>query len=272
MRAKIPWPVRIAICESAIRKQDEWVFKNNPRFVDDVVAATETRVIEAGVTKSLDFLCDKGCPHRELLYLLGMCENRGVTNAKKMTGFNSRKLPKKLSGIRECASTIWKLNGGEFGQFLEYPENGPLNKFSPLALVLREYSALVNHAVDYIGGKSDFYLSLAKALLENFVHERTKHSHDEKVADLLSAMLGEDYSADNHRNWRKTYLRRREGYRPDPADSPSLRMKKTLLEVHAATGYRMDILHPGPQYLRQDILLPGAKYVRPKKHTITRPE
>jgi hypothetical protein len=282
LAAAIPWPVRIRMCESAVRKQDEWVFKNDPRFFEAIVAATEPRVVAAGATESLDFLVAEGCPRDELLYFLGGCENRGVTSALAMTHFDSHELPRVLKRIRKSASDIWKLNGGYIGHFFEYPENSVLYKFEPLAVTLREYSALVEHAVKYIGGKSDFYLSLAKAMLEEFVRERTKNSHDEKVVDLLAAMLGEQYAAEDHRNWRRTYQRRRNGYRPDPRDSASLRIKKTLLEVHAASGYRMDVFHPGPQYLRQEILQPhpkgekqvsrkGKKRAGPKKRGIVRP-
>jgi hypothetical protein len=249
--AKIPWPVRIAICESAIRKQDEYIFKKIPRFVDLVVAATKSRVYKLGKTDSLESLCDEGCPQRELLYLLGMCENRGVSNAFEMTGFDSRELPKELMRIRECASTIYKLNLAEFGMFLIKPGNRTLFTFRPLALVLRQYSALVEHAVNFIGGKSDFYLSLAKALLVEFVHERTKEFHHAKVANLLTVKLGLGYSEVDHRNWRSKYLRRRKGYRPDPADSEVLRMKKNLMEVRAATFYRTDTLHPFKQHHRK---------------------
>jgi hypothetical protein len=37
------WRFRFAMCESAIRKQDEYVFKHVPRFVDAVVQETENR-------------------------------------------------------------------------------------------------------------------------------------------------------------------------------------------------------------------------------------
>ena len=93
------WPVRFAMCMSAVRKQDECVFQRSPGFVDEVVRITEVRVGEAIKTNELapagiegnteinafDFLCKQGCPKRELLYLLGMCENRGVAKASKMT-------------------------------------------------------------------------------------------------------------------------------------------------------------------------------------------
>ena len=260
---KIPWPVKITLCEYVICKHDEWVFKNDPRFVDDVVAATEARVIADEKMDSLEFLCKKGCPRRPLLYFLGMCENRGVTNALKMTGFDSEDLNKQLKRMTKCASTIEALNArrfGHFGHFVGFPEHFALCKFLLLPSMLREYSAVVKHAVDFIGGKSDFYLSLAKALLEKFVHRCTKEFHDEEVVDLLSVMLGEEYSAVRHRNWRSKYMKRRRGYRPDPADPLSLRIRKTLLEAQAAVLYRMGALHP------------GAKHLRPKRHTVTRPE
>lgn len=122
------WPVWLARCESAIRKQDEYVFKHAPRFVDMIVKATLVRVEKNGQTQTLDAMCERGCPRDELLYLLGMCENRGVTNALKMTGFDSDKLPQRLREIEECAAVIRQLNGHavaegwggtEFGKVLE---------------------------------------------------------------------------------------------------------------------------------------------------------
>jgi hypothetical protein len=255
---KIPWPVKITFCEYAICKHDEWVFKNAPGFVDDVVAATEARVIAVEKMGSLEFLCEKGCPRRPLLYFLGMCENRGVTKAVKMTGFDSEDLNKELRRIRKCVSTIEALNArrfGDFGHFVGFPEHFALCKFLLLPSMLRDYSALVKHAVHSFGGKSDFYLDFAKAVLVKFVHRCTKEFRDEKVVDLLSVMLGAKYSAIRHRNWRSKYLKRRRGYRPDPTDPPSLRITKTLLDMQAAVLYRMGGLHP------------GAKHLRPKRRT-----
>jgi hypothetical protein len=260
--AVIPWPVRIAMCESAIRKQDELLLKDGSPspFVDLVVAETEARVKESGKSGSLEFLCIKGCPRRELLYHLGMCENRGVTNTVAMTGFESGELHKELKRIEGCAATIRGLNGDTFGEFGDYDERSTVYKFLTLPEMLLEYSALVKHAVKYIGGKSDFYLPLAKSLLVEFVYERTKDFHHAKVVDLLSVMLGSGYSELDHRIWYSKYLRRRKGYRADPADSPSLRMKKTLIEVHAAIIHRMDIHHGGDQCLRQN----GSTIMRPE--------
>ena len=103
------WPVYLAMCASAIRKQDEYVFKRSPRFVDIIVKATSVRVEKNGQTQTLDAMCERGCSRDELLYLLGMCENRGVTNALKMTGFDSDKLPQRLREIEKCAAVIRQL-------------------------------------------------------------------------------------------------------------------------------------------------------------------
>lgn len=253
------WPVRLAMCESAIRKQDEYVFREPANFVDEVVIAAEARVKEEEKTKALDFLCGQGCPRRELLYLLGMCENRGVTNAVKMTGYDSGELRQKLRELRKCALTIWHLNGREFGEFLAFDERSMLYPPSQLALTLRDYAALVEHAVKYIGGKSDFYLHLAKALLVDFVWKRTKSYHHKYVVDLLSVMFGDEYSEVDHRVWWGKYQKRLMQYRPDPSDSPSLRAKKTLLGCNAAIQYRMGILHPGQRHLRKQ----GRTVTRP---------
>jgi hypothetical protein len=253
------WPVRLAMCESAIRKQDEYVFKRSPRFVDLVVSATEARVKKDEKTDALDLLCERGCPRRELLYLLGMCENRGVTTTVKITGYDSVDLGKVLDNLRAGASAARAINDREFGLFLEMEEHSTLANFVRLPVDLEAYAALVKHAVKYIGGKSDFYLHLAKALLVDFVHVRTKRQHDEYVVDLLSVMFGEEYNAVEHRIWRGKYQKRLAEYRPDPADSPHLRSKKTLLECRAAIFYRMNILHSGKQYLRQQ----GRTVLRP---------
>jgi len=70
---KSGWPVRLAMCESAIRKQDEYVFKHVPRFVDIVVSRSESRIKEAiennelavgkygkRTVNPLNFLCEEG--------------------------------------------------------------------------------------------------------------------------------------------------------------------------------------------------------------------
>jgi len=256
------WPVRLAICESAIRKQDEFVFKHASRFVDIVAKATSVRVEKNGQTYTLDAMCERGCPRVELLYLLGMCENRGVTNALKMTGFDSHKLPQRLGEIEECAANIKRLNGHaveegwggtEFGKVLEMArvKRGMIASFLQLPDCLHEYASLVKHASKHLGGKSDFYLNLAKAALVNFVRERTNDDHPKDVADLLSVMLGEEYGEVEHRVWQGKYQDRLTHYQRGPNDSPRLRAMKTLLECEAAVLYRMDTLHPGTKYLRQ---------------------
>jgi len=105
--------------------------------------------------------------------------------------------------------------------------------------------------VRYIGGKSDFYLNLAKAMLVQFVRNHTEGYHDVAIAKLLSVMLGTGYGEVDHRVWRGKYEKRLKQYRPNPTDTPALRAKKTLLECYAARLYRMDILHPGKQHLRR---------------------
>ena len=72
-------------------------------------------------------------------------------------------------------------------------KRGMIASFLQLPACLDEYASLVKHASKYLGGKSDFYLSLAKAALVNFVRERTKDDHPKDVANLLSVMLGEEY-------------------------------------------------------------------------------
>jgi hypothetical protein len=261
------WPVRLATCESAIRKQDEHVFMGSPRFVDLVVSATESRIEEANqknklavgteiITKvnPLDFLCERGCPRRELLYLLGMCENRGVTNSLKMTGFDSEDLNKLLGDIRAVADNLWALSGYEFGSYLEMEERSTLFGLLRVPEMLREYASLIEHAVGFIGGKSDFYLHVARARLVSFVKTHTGKYHDAKVARLLSVMLGPEYLEGNHRVWRDKLNKTLMHYQPDPGDSPSLRAKKTLLECRAAIFYRSNILHSGKQYLRKQRL------------------
>lgn len=262
------WPVRLAFCESAIRKQDEHVFSGSDLWVDTFVDDTAAQVEENGQTGALEFLCKQGCPRRELLYLLGHCENRGVTNALKATGYDSSELKQRLRDLRKCADAVWRINGHAvpnhwggtaFAMFLEMAavkdrKPGTLAKFLDLDTHLEEYASLVEHAARYLGGKSDFYLHLAKALLVKFVHAHTNKNHDKIVADLLSVMLGLSYGEVDHRIWRSNYHQRYTHYRPDPNDSPDLRAKKTLLECEAAVFYRVDVGHPGEQYLRQNRL------------------
>ncbi len=74
----------------------------------------------------LNFLCEEGCPRRELLYLLGMCENRGVTNSLRMTGFDSEDRKKLVADIRAVADDLWALSGYELGAYLEMEERSTL--------------------------------------------------------------------------------------------------------------------------------------------------
>src|SRR5208282_500932 len=122
----------------------------------------------------------------------GMCENRGVTNALKMTGHDSEELVKKLRELRECATSVCRINGHavregwsgtEFGKFLEIAKvkHSAIADFLQLTISLSEYASLVEHAARYIGGKSDFYLHLAKALLAGFVHQHASEYHDARV-------------------------------------------------------------------------------------------
>jgi hypothetical protein len=262
---KSGWRVRFAMCESAIRKQDEYVFKHVPRFVDAVVQETENRIQEAIKNNELAigkygkrnvdplrFLCDQGCPRRELLYLLGMCENRGVANSLKLTGFDSESLNNLLDDVRAVADNLWTLSGYEFGAYLEIEERSTLFSLLRVPEMLREYASLIEHAVDFIGGKSDFYLHLARARLLGFVKMHTGKPYDVHVARLLSVMLGDEYGNVNHRVWRDKFENTLAHYQPDPDDSQTLRAKKTLLECHAAIFYRMNILNPGKQYLRKN--------------------
>ena len=110
---------------------------------------------------------------------------------------------------------------------------------------------LVEHAVRYLGGKPDFYLSLAKSLLVSFVLERTSKNHHKSVSDLLSVMLGLQYGEVEHRVWYSTYLDRLHNYRPaTPNESFNLQGTKQLLEIQAARFYRMDCYHSAKQFLR----------------------
>jgi len=237
------------------------------RYFVEGIAARMEKDGEVGIP-ALESLCEQSCPRRELLYMLGMCENRGVTTALKMTGYDSSELKQKLRDLRECADAVWQVNshavpygwgGTAFGMFLEIAEvksgkPSTLAKFLDLPNHLLEYASLVEHSARYLGGKSNFYLSLAKALLVRFVHDHTNKNHDKTVANLLSVMLGTNYGEVDHRIWRSNYHRRHAHYRPDPPDSPVLRAKKTLLECEAAVFYRMDVGHPGEQYLRKNRL------------------
>jgi hypothetical protein len=119
----------------------------------------------------------------------------GVTNALKMTGFESDKLPQRLREIEKCSAVIRQLNGHavvegwggtEFGKVLEMArvKRGVIANFLQLPACLDEYSSLVKHASKYLGGKSDFYLSLAKATLVNFIREHTKDDHPKDARNL----------------------------------------------------------------------------------------
>jgi len=260
------WAVRLATCESAIRSQDKHMFETVPRFVDSVVKATETKVRDNVVADELEELQQKGCPKRELLYLIGMCENRGVGNSLGMTGFDPEQLQTQLRRIRRAAKKIERINGEdcpdhwggtEFGKFLEFArvkddrKPGAIAEFLRLPAMLNEYVSLVEHATKSLGGKSDFYLNVAKAVLVQFVRQRTGQYHHGKVARLLSVILGTGYGQAEHLVWFGSYRQRRQHYSPDQKDSPALRAKKTLLEREAAIFYRMDILHQNSKFIKK---------------------
>jgi hypothetical protein len=260
------WAVRLATCESAIRSQDEQMLKSSPKFADIVVKATETKIRENQVADVVEELERKGCPKRELLYLLGMCENRGVGNSLGMTGFDPERLRTQLRRIHQAGKKIEKINGAdvpehwsgtEFGKFLEFAQAkdgkpGTIAEFLRLPAMLNEYVSLVEHAAKYLGGKSDFYLNVAKAVLVRFVRQHTGRYHHGKVARLLSVMLGVEYIQPNHLVWFESYRQRRQHYSPDKEDSPALRAKKTVLEREAAIFYRMDILHQGSKFIKKN--------------------
>ena len=150
------------------------MFKTVPSFVDIVVKATETKIRENQVADVVEELERKGCPKRELLYLLGMCENRGVGNSLGMTGFEPERLRTQLRRIRRAGKKIETINGAdvpqhwggtEFGKFLEFAhakdgKPGTIVEFLQLPAMLNEYISLVEHAAKYLGGKSDFYLNI----------------------------------------------------------------------------------------------------------------
>jgi hypothetical protein len=260
------WPVRLTTCESAIRWKDKEMFESVPNFVDIVVKTTEIKVRKNQAASVVEELQRGGCPKRELLYLLGMCENRGVGNSFGMTGFDPERLRTQLRRIRQAAKKIERINGAdvpqhwggtEFGKFLGFAQekNGKpsaIAEFLRLPAILNEYVSLVEHAAKYLGGKSDFYLNVAKAVLVLFVWQHTGQYHHGKLARLLSVMLGPEYGQPDHLVWFGSYQQRLQHYRPDREDSPALRAKKTLLECEAAIFYRMDILHTGSKFIKKN--------------------
>jgi hypothetical protein len=264
-RLKGGWPIRLAMCESAIRWQDERMFKKSPMFVDLVVSATIRKVRLHQVEDVVEELKKRGCPERELLYLLGMCENRGVGNSFSMIGFDPERWQTQMRRIRSAANKIERINGKdvregwggtEFGKFLEFAEakrSKPsiIAEFLRLPNILREYLSLAEHATKYLGGKSDFYLGIAKARLVRFVRLHTGRYHHGRVATLLSVILRPEYGQIEHIVWFSLYQQRLQHYCPDRKDSAAVRAKKTLLECEAAIFYRMDVLHPGSKSIKQ---------------------
>lgn len=245
------WPVRFDLCESAVRFEDEYRLKYDPPLVDAGVKYMEARVKEEGQSETLDILVNQGCPRRELLYLLAMCENRGLSKTEMMVGHNSVALRLALKKITKCADMVSDLIcGGEFGRLLELPEESTLFRFLNLPTELQEFATLVDHAVKYIAGRNDFYLHIAKARLANAVLKHTGKHHHKHVANLLSVNVGDGYAEAEHRVWHSTYLDRIERFQSDPEDSPAVRAKKNLLECRAAILLRLDVRHPGDKYLR----------------------
>lgn len=245
------WSVRFDLCESAVRFQDEYRLEHDQPLVDAAEGLMEARIKEAGQSDSLILLCDKGCPRRELLYLLAMCENRGLSRTDIMLGRNSVAMRKSLKKIEACADDVAHLLcDGELGRILATEENSTLFDFVNLPTELQEFAALVDHAVKYIAGRHDFYLNIAKARLVNFVLKHTGKHHHKEVANLLWVNLGGEYGEVEHRIWHSNYLDRAERFRASPEDSPSLRAKKNLLECRAAILLRFDVQHPGNKYLR----------------------
>ena len=201
---------------------------------------TLLKIEEQSAMGSFQDLCKAGCDHTDLLYLLGTCENRGVQSTVKLTGYDSEELTIKLKMIRECARTLEEINKRELGLIIQ--DTRHFKKHDRLPVVLHEYAGLVEHAARHLGGKTDFYLHVAKGRLIHYVREKTGAYHDKEVAETLAAVLDSAYSESDHRGWRNTYHKRISDYTREAGDTPALRAKKTRLEMRAASLYRSDTI------------------------------
>jgi hypothetical protein len=235
-----PWPVKFLKAEEAIWCYDEFLRDKMPDVINRIANQTKLRIEEQNAMGCFHKLCKAGCHHTDLLYLLGTCENRGVQSTVKLTGYDSEELTIKLKMIRECAQTLEEINTREFGLFIK--DRRHFKQHDRLAVTLRQYAGLVDHAARHLGGKTDFYLHVAKGRLIHYVREKTGAYHDKEVAETLAAVLDSAYSESDHRGWRNTYHKRISDYTREAGDTPALRAKKTRLEMRAATLYRSDTI------------------------------
>lgn len=184
------WPVNLKRAAATIRVLDKEHPLLHEPFVAEFRAEAEAMIKANGATRFLERLVKAGCPKDPLLYLVRQCENRGVKTAQNLTGYRSTEVKAKIRQMRRTADVIAEINKREFGLFLS--DRAHFRTHERLASYLREYAALLEHALNYLGGKQDFYLNLAKAALVDFVKEHTKAFHDGLVAELIASVLDSD--------------------------------------------------------------------------------
>jgi hypothetical protein len=231
------WPVNFLMAEDATWGYDQFIREQMPGILAGIANHARQKIEHHNAMGSLHKLGTAGCDDTELLFLLGACENRGVQSAIKLTGYDSEELTAKLKLMVTCAQVIAEINRREFGLLVK--DRRHFRQHERLSSTLRQYRALVEHAVKHLGGKTDFYLHVAKGRIIHYVREHTGSYHDSEVSELIAAALGSHYTEEDHRGWRIAYHKRIQTHSRG-ADTPVLRMKKTLLERRAANLYRSD--------------------------------
>jgi hypothetical protein len=195
----------------------------------------------AHAADTLKTLCEAGCDREHMLYLLGACQNLGASSSKQFAGFDSETLKRKLKLIRKAADTLKVILGHEFGILLK--DGKHFRKYERLGDQLDQYSVLLEHGSKHLASKTDFYLHLSKAALQDYVQLETNAFHVKEVSELLGIVLeDENYTENEHRLWMRTRQERRATYEREPHDSWVISVKKTLLEMRAAHLYRLEAI------------------------------
>ena len=183
-----------------------------------------TKAIKNGGEKpSLDALCVDGCDELFLLFLLhpfsptpvfetltGIFYTSGPRNAAALFKRKPGEVKRLLQRLEKIAGDIELLNVSfEYGWAL--PTGGrELNQFWHLPETIRNYTRFMKHLAKHFASGSKGVHNLLKAMVTHYVKEHTRRFHDNEVAALIGAVMGESYAETDHRTWRNKHYKRLE--------------------------------------------------------------
>jgi hypothetical protein len=155
-------------------------------------------------TRYFESLCSEGCDAQELLWLMAACsENPEPDRVDKFMGFNARQLKAIVQGFCGSADRIEQINSALVGKIFKVAD---VRSPSRLPAELRDFATLV----EFVAGlRWRAYWAVAKKRLIQYVHQRTGHYYDRRVAELIATASDcDDYAENAHREWRRRNLRR----------------------------------------------------------------